>query len=119
VPSLEFELTAVDSALTPKQRQSLAQRDRATRPLGRLTEDGQTLETIIVALLNQVNDHWRQTAKQYWLPVFDRLRQLGLNPTLMTDPTRPFYQKLEYDRGGGRRSLTPSLRLRLVEERRT
>jgi hypothetical protein len=85
LPSLEFELEAVNGSFTPKQRESLAQRDRATRPRGRLTEDGQTLEAIVFALLAQVDDPWLLKAKQYWTPTIERLRQLGLNPTLGPD----------------------------------
>ena len=107
IPALEYDLEAVDATLTADQHESLAQRDRAMRPRNRLTEDGQTLETIIFNLLNQATDPWRQKAKQYWLPVFYRLRLLGLNPTFMTDPVRGSEEWLEYDgRSGARRSLT-------------
>jgi hypothetical protein len=107
LPALEFELSAVNASLTPKQRESLAQQDRATRPRVRLTHDGQTLKTIIFDILTESQDPWRQKAKQYWLPMIDRLRQLGCNPTSTPDPSNPANEKLEYDCVGGRRSLTP------------
>ena len=116
LPALEFELAAVNGSLSPKQRESLAQRDRATRPRVRLTDDGQTLKTIISDILAESQDPWRQKAKQYWLPVIDRLRLLGLNPTLTTDPSNPFNEKLEYDCVGGRRSLTPGQFANIVSE---
>lgn len=107
LPALESELAAVNGSLTPKQRESLAQRDRATRPRVRLTNDGQTLKTIIFDILTESQDPWRQKAKQYWLPVIDRLRQLGRNPTLTPDPSNPANEKLGYDCVGDRRWLRP------------
>jgi hypothetical protein len=105
LPALESELAAVNGSLTPKQRESLAQQDRARRPRVRLTDDGQTLETIIFALLNGTEDPWRQKAKQYWSLVIDRLHQLGLNPTSITDPDNPSIETLEYGFGDKHRSL--------------
>jgi hypothetical protein len=116
LPALEFDLAAVNASLSPKERESLAQRDRATRPRVRLTDDGQTLKTIISYILAESQDPWRQKAKQYWLPVIDRLRLLGLNPTLTTDPSNPFNERLEYDCAGGRRSLTPGQFANIVSE---
>jgi hypothetical protein len=116
LPALEFELEAVNGSFTPKQRESLAQRDRATRPRVRLTDDGQTLKTIIFDILTESQDPWRQKAKQYWLSVFGRLRLLSLNPTLTTDPSNPFNERLEYDCAGGRRSLTPGQFANIVSE---
>ena len=107
LPALEFELSAVNASLTPKQRKSLAQQDRATRPRVCLTDDGQTLKTIIFDILIESQDPWRQKAKQYWLPVIDHLRQLGRNPRLTPDSSNPANEKLEYDCVGGRRSLRP------------
>jgi hypothetical protein len=106
LPSLESELETVDGGLTPKQRESLAQQDRAMRPRARLTEDGQTLESVVSALLNRVDDPRRRKAKEYWIPMVERLRQLGLNPTLVPDPSHLPAEKLEYDGGDGRRSLS-------------
>jgi hypothetical protein len=116
LPALEFDLAAVNASLSPKERESLAQRDRATHPRVRLTDDGQTLKTIISYILAESQDPWRQKAKQYWLPVIDRLRLLGLNPTLTTDPSNPFNERLEYDCAGGRRSLTPGQFANIVSE---
>jgi hypothetical protein len=107
LPALESELAAVYAGLTPKQRESLAQQDRAAHPRVRLTDDGQTLKTIIFDILTESQDPWQQKAKEYWLPMFDRLRQLGRNPTLTPDPSNPANEKLEYDCLGGRRSLRP------------
>jgi hypothetical protein len=106
LPSLEFELETVNGNLTPQQRESLAQQDRASRPRIRLTEDGHTLEMIIFELLTQVEDPWRKKAKQYWQPMVDRLGQLGLNPSLLPDPAHPSNEIIEYDSGDKRRSLT-------------
>jgi hypothetical protein len=116
LPALEYELQAVNQGLSAKQRESLAQQDRATRPRVRLTHDGQTLKTIISYILAESQDPWRQKAKQYWLPVIERLRLLGLNPTLTTDPSNPFNERLEYDCAGGRRSLTPGQFANIVSE---
>jgi hypothetical protein len=116
LPALEYELAAVNGSLTPKQRESLAQRDRATRPRVRLTDDGETLKTIIFDILTESQDPWRQKAKQYWLPVIDRLRQLGRNPTLTPDPSNPANENLEYDRIGGRRSLRQGQFANIVSE---
>jgi hypothetical protein len=116
LPALEYELKVVDGSLSAKQRESLAQQDRATRPRVRLTDDGQTLKTIIFDILTESQDPWRQKAKQYWLPVFHRLRLLGLNPTLTPDPSNPTNEKLEYDRIGGRRSLMPGQFANIVSE---
>jgi hypothetical protein len=106
IPSLEFELEAVDAILTPAERKSLAQGDRARHPRVRLTEDGRTLEGIIHEVLSRVEDPWRQKAKQYWLPLIYCLQQRGLKPSLFSYPDHPSNEKLEYDFGGGRRSLT-------------
>jgi hypothetical protein len=116
LPALEFELDSVNASLSPKERESLAQRDRATRPRVRLTDDGQTLKTIIFNILTESQYPWQQKAKQYWLPVIDRLRQLGRNPKLTPDPSNPANEKLEYDCVGGRRSLTPGQFANIVSE---
>ena len=107
IPALEYELAAIDRSLTSEQRNTLAQRDRATRPRVRLTDDGQTLETIIFGILAQRNDPRRLRAKEYWRPLVDRLQLLELNPTVMPDPASAYGEKLEYDHDGGRRSLAP------------
>jgi hypothetical protein len=106
LPALESVLAAVNGSLTPKQRESLAQQDRARRPRVRLTDDGRTLETIVFALLSGTDDPWRHKAKQYWSLMIDRLHQLGLNPTSITDPDDPSVEKLQYGFGDKRRSLT-------------
>jgi hypothetical protein len=116
LPALEYELKAVNGSLSAKQRESLAQQDRATHPRVRLTDDGQTLRTIISDILAKSQNPWRQKAKQYWLLVFDRLRLLGLNPTLTPDPSNPANEKLEYDCAGGRRSLMPGQFANIVSE---
>lgn len=105
VPALEYDLEAIDRSLTADERVSLAQRDRATRPRIRLTKDRHTLETIIFQLLNELEDPWQKKAKQYWFLVIERLKTLGLNPTRIIDPAQPSNEWLEYDGGGGRRSL--------------
>lgn len=116
MPALEFELEAVNGSFTPKQRESLAQRDRAMHPRVRLTGDGQTLQTLIFDILTETQDPWQRKAKQYWLPVIDHLRLLGLNPTLRADPSYPLNEKLDYDCVGGRRSLTLGQFANIVSE---
>ena len=105
-PSLENELERVHASLNAQQRVSLAQQDRARHTRVRLTEDGQTIETIVFELLHWTDDPWRQKAKEYWQPMIHRLRQLGLNPAVLLDPSHPSNEKLEYDCGGRRKSLT-------------
>jgi hypothetical protein len=107
IPSLESELQAIDSSLLTEERLSLAQRHRAMRPRVRLTSAGHTLEGIIYDLLNRMEDPWRQKAKQYWHPLSDRLRELGLNPSMHPYPADPSNERLRYDRGGKYRWLTP------------
>lgn len=116
LPALEYELQAVNESLSAEQRESLAQRDRATRSRVRLTDDGQTLKSIISYIVAESQGPWRLKAKQYWLPVMDRLRLLGLNPTLTTDLSNPFNERLEYDCAGGRRSLTAGQFANIVSE---
>ena len=106
LPALEFELEAVDRSLTPQERVSLAQQDRASHPRVHLTPDGQTLEAVIFELLTRDDNPWEKKAKQYWGPLVDRLRQLGLNPTLQSDLAHPSKDKLVYDCNGNRRTLT-------------
>jgi hypothetical protein len=105
-PSLEHKLERINAGLSRQHRFSLAQQDRAMHPRVRLTKDGQTAETIIFELLHRLEDPWRQKAKEYWRPMIDRLRQLGLNPTVLPSPARPSNERLEYDCGERRQSLT-------------
>ena len=105
VPALEYELQTIHAGLSQSERESLAQRDRATRPRVRLTKDGQTMEMIVLGLVMQ-SDPSRRKAKEFWSPLFTRLRELGLNPKFMTDLTCPAHERIEYQCGGKRRSLT-------------
>ena len=107
LPSLKSEMESINGSLTPEERESLAQRDRAMHPRVRLTVDGQTLEALVFGILTRADDPWRKKAKEYWRPMIDRLRQLRLNPTLIPNPGHPLNERLEYDCGGKRRSLTP------------
>jgi hypothetical protein len=107
LPSLDFELQEFDAGLSPKQRISLAQQDRAKRIRIRLTADGETLETVIHKVLADVENPWQHPAKHFWLLTADYLLKLGLKPTTVMDSVDPSKEKLEYECDGGRRrSLT-------------
>jgi hypothetical protein len=106
LPALEYELEIINAGLAPRERLSRAQRDRAARPRVRLTENGATMKMVIFDLVRQDGGKRQRKAKEYWLPLCSRLRELGLNPRLTTDRRRPAREILEYEHRGKRRSLT-------------
>lgn len=106
IRSLEYELEIINSGFAAEEHQSLAQRERAKHPRIRLTAGGHTLEMIILELMTQVEHPWRRKAKQYWVPMINRLNQLGLNPTLLSDRVHPLNEKLQYGDSAKPRSLT-------------
>jgi hypothetical protein len=104
IPPLEYDLKAEYDGLTPEHRRSLAQQGRARHRRTILTEDGLRLPEIIFNLLQSEKDPWALKAKQYWGLLIDRLRANGLNPTVV--PQGLAGEKLEYEAGGKRRSLS-------------
>jgi hypothetical protein len=101
IPALEFDAEGVDSELSPAQRLSLAQQDRARRPRARLSASDITLLSIIVGVLERFGAR-HPRAKELWIPAIDELRTLGLNPTLVDQEQ----EAIEYDFRGGRRTLS-------------
>jgi hypothetical protein len=118
IPALEFDLEAVHSNLTPTQRTSLAQQDRAKHPRIQLAADGTNLETIVAELLAQDADPWRLKAKQYWPKLIECLSQMGLAPSSVRDPKCPTYERIQYFVGGKRRYLTMGHFANLVSKTR-
>jgi hypothetical protein len=105
LPSLEFDLNAVYAGITPKQRNSLAQRDRARHPRVRVAPDGRKLEAIVLDILRNAKDPGKRKAKEYWDDLVDRLEELSLKPVSTFDPADPSIDRLEYG-VDKRRSLT-------------
>jgi hypothetical protein len=105
-PSLEYELETFDASISPQQRISLAQQDRARKLRSRVTEDGTHLEQLIATVLEM--DTSEKKAKQYWLPFTNYLRAIDLAPVLKYSPQARSGEQLEYGLGG--RRLLISLR---------
>lgn len=106
LPALEADLDAIDKDLTPKSRLSLAQQDRAKHHRAILTESGERIEDIIFAVLEEDPAFAQKKAQQFFIPVFNRLEKLGLQPLRVTDPDKPGRERIEYQFGQVRRSLS-------------
>jgi hypothetical protein len=106
IPALEYDLEAVNSDFTDDERKSLAQRDRAKHPRALLTPDGASLRDIIRDLIIRCGNPWKFKAKQYWNPLIEQLRELGLNPHLVSNRTRGGVECLRYGPGDRPRYLS-------------
>ena len=104
VPALEYELDIIDKRLTPQQRTSLAQQDRAQKLRSRVTPDGASLEQLIVNVLEK--DSWAKKAKEYWAPFIKYLEALGLAPVPGYSSRIPSREQLSYGLTGRRRRLS-------------
>ena len=89
IPSIEADLERIDGSLSPKDRLSLAQQDRARHPRQHVGPKGQSLESIVLEVLSQFANPWKLKAKQFWQPFIDHLQKLGLDPKVCADGDPP------------------------------
>lgn len=101
--SLEHELETVNASLSPQQRVSFAQQDRARNLRSRVTTDGVLLKQLITNVLQA--DPCGKKAKQYWIPFKHYLETMGLTPVLTSSSCDPS-ERLEYGLPGRRRHLS-------------
>jgi hypothetical protein len=96
IPSIETDLEAIDRSLSPKDRLSLAQQDRARHSRQRVGPKGQSLESVALEVLSQSANPWKLKAKQFWQPFIDHLRKLGLDPIVIFDAEDPSLETIHY-----------------------
>lgn len=65
-----------------------AQRSRAKRPRGKVTDDGKTLDQVIESLLTRA-EHGDSSASELWPALFSELDRLQLAPKDANHPTDP------------------------------
>jgi hypothetical protein len=106
LPAFEADLDAIYRDMPPETRLSRSQQDRAKHPRAVLTKTGDRIEDVVRTLLEGNGDPWRKKAKQFWQPLLVRLRQLGLKPSVIRHPGRPARERIEYQFGAKRRSLS-------------
>jgi hypothetical protein len=106
IPTLEYHLEAAYSKLTPTQRRSLAQQDRAKQPRSRLDDSGTTIKSIVFDLLQRPDQVTTLPAKTYFLQLIEALDERGLHPKVIVSASDSAREKVEYDFQCGRRQLT-------------